>query len=207
MSNRVDVVVVGAGPNGLAAAVIFAASGLSVTVVEAQPEPGGGVRTQVLDLGVPLRHDLCSAVHPMAAASPFFRRFGLTQRGVEFGFPDVSYAHPIDGAPAGIAYRSLDRTIEQLGGSRSPEGRTWRRVMSPLVAAVETVRDIGLSDMKPISRVAATEPTGYSGSEPTPTARHGGFAAMPDRLPRLSSVRWVRRLGAPLTTGYGVPKP
>ncbi|WP_231983508.1 NAD(P)/FAD-dependent oxidoreductase [Mycobacterium sp. 852002-51961_SCH5331710] len=147
-SNVSDVAVVGSGPNGLAAAVLFAAAGLSVTVVEAQSEPGGGVRTEELDLGVPLRHDLCSAVHPMAAASPFFRSFGLAERGVEFGFPDVSFAHPLDGTPAGIAYRSLDRTIEELGGSNSSDGRIWRRVMGPLVEAVESVRDIGLSDMR-----------------------------------------------------------
>ena len=66
-----DVTVVGTGPNGLAAAVIFAAAGLSVSVVEAQSVAGGGARTEELDLGVPLLHDLCSAVHPMAAASPF----------------------------------------------------------------------------------------------------------------------------------------
>jgi len=160
MSNKVDVVVVGTGPNGLAAAVLFAASGLSVTVLEAQTQPGGGVRTEELDLGVPLRHDLCSAVHPMAAASPFFRAFGLTERGVEFGYPDVSFAHPLDNMAAGIAYRSLDRTIDELGGTGSADGRMWRRVMAPLVAAVNTVRDIGLSDMRRLP-VSALTPKGF----------------------------------------------
>jgi phytoene dehydrogenase-like protein len=69
MKQQFDVVVVGSGPNGLAAAVIFAAAGLSVEVLESQPEPGGGCRTVELDLGVRLHHDLCSAVHPVRGHS------------------------------------------------------------------------------------------------------------------------------------------
>jgi phytoene dehydrogenase-like protein len=93
MRAAADVTVVGAGPNGLAAAIVFAAAGLTVSVCEAQPRPRGGARTEKLDLGVPLLHDLCSAVHPMAMASPFFQHFELRLR-VEFGVPEVSYAHP-----------------------------------------------------------------------------------------------------------------
>ncbi len=192
MSERSDVVVVGSGPNGLAAAVIFAASGLSVRVVEAQHQPGGGVRTEELDLGVPLRHDLCSAVHPMAAASPFFTRFGLAERGVQFRYPEASFAHPLDDSPAGIAYRSLDRTIEELGGRRTQDGRIWRRIMSPLVDAIDTVRDIGLSDMRRLPESAFT-PTGI-------------FAAltMAARALELGTPAWdrltdARRCGAMLT--------
>lgn len=195
VNSPVDVVVVGSGPNGLAAAVIFAAAGLSVTVVEAQSQAGGGARTEELDLGVPLRHDLCSAVHPMAAASPFFQAFGLTQRGVEFGWPDVSYAHPLDDQPAGIAYRSLERTIEELGGTRSGEGRTWRRVMAPLVGEVDTVRDIGLSDMRRLPASALT--------------RKGLLAAatMVGRALELGTAAWDRLIDAPrcgaMLTGVG----
>lgn len=154
VDSPVDVAVIGTGPNGLTAAVILAAAGLSVTVSEGQSRPGGGVRTEELDLGVALRHDLCSAVHPMAAASPFFRRFGLTTRGVELAFPDVSFAHPLDDAPAGIAYRSLERTIDELGGARTTDGRLWRRLMRPLVDGIDTIRDIGLSDMRHLPRSA-----------------------------------------------------
>ncbi|WP_422746371.1 phytoene desaturase family protein [Mycobacterium sp. WMMD1722] len=145
--NSADVVVVGTGPNGLAAAVILAAAGLSVSVYEAQPVPGGGARTEELDLGVPLRHDLCSAVHPMAAASPFFQRFGLTRR-VEFGFPEISYAHPLDDGPAAVAYRDLDRTISELRAVDRDDGRRYAKVMRGLVNAAGIVRDVGLSDLR-----------------------------------------------------------
>lgn len=192
MTSGYDVVVVGTGPNGLAAAVLFAAAGLSVYVVEAQSQPGGGVRTQELDLGVPLRHDLCSAVHPMAAASPFFRSFGLSERGVEFGYPAASFAHPLEDGPAGIAYRSLDRTIDELGGSRTEDGRLWRRIMGPLVDATDTVRGIGLSDMRSLPGSIAT-PHGFLGA-----------VTMAGRALELGTPLWdrltdARRCGAMLT--------
>lgn len=97
MKNLTDVVVVGSGPNGLAAAVVCAAAGLSVTVLEAEPQPGGGCRTQCLELGTPLLHDLCSAVHPMAVASPFFQAFDLSARGVQRRPLSPDYCH----GPAG----------------------------------------------------------------------------------------------------------
>ena len=99
--DTVDVVVVGAGPNGLAAAVTLARAGLSVRVYERADTIGGGARTSELTLPGYL-HDVCSAVHPMALASEFFRRFGLASR-IELRLPDVSYGHPLDGGRAGIA--------------------------------------------------------------------------------------------------------
>ena len=80
---RPDVVVVGSGPNGLAAAVTLARAGLLVTVLESQPTVGGGARTLDLGLSDGITHDICSAVHPMAWASPFFQQFDLRARGVE----------------------------------------------------------------------------------------------------------------------------
>lgn len=150
MNSSSDVVVVGSGPNGLAAAVVCAAAGLSVTVLEAEPEAGGGCRTQRLDLAVPLWHDLCSAVHPMAVASPFFAQFDLAARGVRFGYPEISFAHPLDEAPAALAYRALSRTVATLGEHSERDSRLYRRIMTPLVEGVDAVRGLGLSDVRSI---------------------------------------------------------
>ncbi len=122
-----DAIVVGSGPNGLAAAVTLARAGVQVRVYELADTIGGGARTEELTLPG-FRHDVCSAVHPMAFASPFFRELGLTER-VEFAVPEISYAHPLDGERAALAYRDLDRTCEQLG----PDGDAWRRLFEPLV--------------------------------------------------------------------------
>ncbi|WP_067196443.1 phytoene desaturase family protein [Microbacterium sp. XT11] len=124
---ELDAVVVGAGPNGLAAAVTLARAGLSVRVYERSSQPGGGASTAELTLPG-FRHDVCSAVHPMAFESRFFREFALPQR-VEFVTPDVSFAHPLDGGAAAIAYRDLARTRDELG----IDGRAYERLMRPLV--------------------------------------------------------------------------
>ena len=92
----VDAVVVGSGPNGQAAAITMAAAGLRVQVIEGAPTIGGGCRTEELTLPG-FWHDVCSAAHPLAVASPFFQRFGLTARGVTLAWPEVEFAHPLDG--------------------------------------------------------------------------------------------------------------
>ncbi|MCS5718731.1 NAD(P)/FAD-dependent oxidoreductase [Herbiconiux sp. CPCC 205763] len=128
-----DVAVVGAGPNGLAAAVTMARAGLSVRVYERNSTIGGGSRTEELTLPG-FRHDVCSAVHPMALASGFFRQFGLDQR-IGFVVPEISYGHPLDDGRAGIAFRDLDRTASALGA----DGAAWRSLMEPLVRDVDQV--------------------------------------------------------------------
>lgn len=130
---QVDAVVVGAGPNGLAAAVTLARVGLRVQVFERNSTIGGGARTAELTLPG-FRHDVCSAVHPMALASRFFREFQLARR-IELRLPTVSYGHPLDGSRAGIAYRDLDRTAERLGR----DGAAYARLMRPLVRRADEV--------------------------------------------------------------------
>jgi phytoene dehydrogenase-like protein len=136
-----DVAVVGSGPNGLAAAVTLARAGLKVHVYEAAAAPGGGVRTsELMEPGHV--HDVCSAVHPMVLASPFFRDFGLSRR-IELAVPEVSYGSPLDGGRAALAYRSLERTTEGLGR----DGRAFRRLMAPLVDRVDGIADLTLNQL------------------------------------------------------------
>jgi phytoene dehydrogenase-like protein len=129
-----DAVVVGAGPNGLAAALTLAAAGLSVRVVEGAPTVGGGCRTaEITEPGV--RHDVCSTVHPLAAASPFFRWLGLEERGVRLLHPEIAFAHPIHGGGAGAVHRSVDATAAGLDG----DGAAWRRTFAPLAERAEAI--------------------------------------------------------------------
>ncbi|MEV8597489.1 NAD(P)/FAD-dependent oxidoreductase [Streptomyces sp. NPDC052012] len=137
---RVDVAVVGSGPNGLAAAVTMARAGLTVHVYEQAPTLGGGLRGEAL-FDSRIGHDLCSAVHPMAAASAFFREFDLPARGVRLLQPDIAYAHPLDGGRAVFAHRDLATTCERLG----PDGPRWHRLMAPLVRHSRGVTDLLLS--------------------------------------------------------------
>ena len=129
-----DAVVVGSGPNGLAAAITLARAGRSVAVYEAAEEPGGGCRTAELTLPG-YRHDACSAIHPTALASPFFRSLDLAARGVEFIHPDVPVAHPLDGGRAGVLHRSVEVTADGLGA----DGRAWKRAYGRIVAESDRI--------------------------------------------------------------------
>ncbi|HET7668550.1 MAG TPA: NAD(P)/FAD-dependent oxidoreductase [Mycobacterium sp.] len=142
-----DVTVVGSGPNGLAAAVICARAGLSVQVVEAQPTLGGGARTIADPEYSGVAHDICSAVHPLALASPFLTEFDLPARGVTLKVPEVSYANPLPDQPAAVAYHDLDRTCAELS-----DGQSWRHLLGPLVARDDSVLDLLLGNKRSIPR-------------------------------------------------------
>ncbi len=121
--------VVGAGPNGLAAAIALAREGVEVTVYEARDTPGGACSSAALTLPG-FTHDVCSAVHPLAAASPFFRSLPLEKHGLRWIEPPAALAHPLDGGRAALLLRSLDETAERLGR----DGRAYRRALAPLSA-------------------------------------------------------------------------
>jgi phytoene dehydrogenase-like protein len=165
-----DAVVVGSGPNGLAAALRLSAAGLRVLVVEGNAQIGGGLRSQALTLPG-FVHDVCSAAHPMAAASPFFREFDLPSRGVRLLQPEIPYAHPLDGRPAALARRSLEETATAFGADGAP----YRRLMGPLVEHGQDIVDFFLSSA--FRRLPAHSPA---------TVIRFGLLALP-------SVRWLAR--------------
>ncbi|MGV3516781.1 phytoene desaturase family protein [Luteitalea sp.] len=132
MTPDVDVVVVGAGPNGLTAAIVLGRAGLNVAVLEARRTIGGGCRTEALTLPG-YRHDVCAAIHPMALASPIFQRLDLTQHGVDWAPARYPLAHPLDDGRVAVLSRSLAETEASLG----EDGPAWRRAVSPFVARHE----------------------------------------------------------------------
>jgi phytoene dehydrogenase-like protein len=120
--------VIGSGPNGLAAAIVLAQARLQVEVFEAEEEPGGAARTLPLTLPGFL-HDFGSAVHPMAAGSPFFNSLPLANYGLEWIHGDAPLAHPLDDGTAVVLERNLDDAVKELGA----DGKSWRRLMRPIV--------------------------------------------------------------------------
>ena len=138
-----DAVVVGSGPNGLAAAVTLTAAGLRVLVVEGAASLGGGCRTEELTLPG-FWHDVCSTAHPLAAASPFFLRFGLQERGVRFVNAEVEFAHPLDGGRAAVVTTSVTAAADRLG----PDARAYRRLIGPLATGDSEFTKLLLSPIR-----------------------------------------------------------
>ncbi|MBP1692278.1 MAG: NAD(P)/FAD-dependent oxidoreductase [Chloroflexi bacterium] len=131
-----DVVIVGSGPNGLSAAITLAQAGRSVVVYEADEKIGGGTRTAELTLPG-FWHDVCSAIHPMGVASPFFRNLDLKSFGLEWIYAPAEVAHPLDDGSAVMVYRSLEQTAQGLG----PDNRAYSRLMKPLVENWKKILD------------------------------------------------------------------
>jgi len=138
--------VVGSGPNGLAAAIVLAAAGWSVTVREAAGSPGGGVRSEALTLPGFL-HDVGSAVHPLAVASPFFRGLPLEVHGLEWVHPAVPLAHPLDDGPPVLLHRSIAETADAVDRR---DAAAYRRLMTPLVERWAAFCEDALGPMPPM---------------------------------------------------------
>jgi len=146
-SSRPPAAVIGSGPNGLAAAILLARAGHPVTVYEAAAEIGGGARSAELTLAG-FVHDVCSAVHPMAASSPCFEQFPLARFGLEWIEPPSPLAHPLDDGTAIMLERSLDATCYGLG----PDGAAWNSLMGPLAGAWPRLRHDLLAPMPHLPR-------------------------------------------------------
>jgi phytoene dehydrogenase-like protein len=142
-----DAVVVGSGPNGLAAAITLAGAGCSVLVCEANKSIGGGARSAELTLPG-FVHDVCSAVHPLATGSPFFKTLPLERFGLEWIQPEIPLAHPLDDGTAACLYRDVDLTAEQLRG----DSRAYRRLMKPLARDWEKLANEFLQPMLHLPR-------------------------------------------------------
>ncbi|RYU86495.1 NAD(P)/FAD-dependent oxidoreductase [Mucilaginibacter terrigena] len=119
-----DAVVVGSGPNGLAAAILMQQNGLSVLLLEAKSEIGGGLRSAELTLPG-FKHDICSAIHPLAAASPFFKTLPLDKHGLSYIYPEIDAAHPLEHANSAFLCRSIDETAQHLGADE----RAYKHLM------------------------------------------------------------------------------
>ncbi|HET6261730.1 MAG TPA: NAD(P)/FAD-dependent oxidoreductase [Chloroflexia bacterium] len=142
---RYDAVVVGAGPNGLAAAITLARAGCSVLVIEAKETVGGGSRSAELTLPGYV-HDVCSAIHPLGVGSPFFRALPLEEHGLEWVHPQVPFAHPLDDGTAAVLHRSVEATAETLGR----DADAYRKLMLPLAHDWETILDAILGPLRPL---------------------------------------------------------
>lgn len=125
---KYDAIIVGSGPNGLAAAITLQQQGLSTLIVEGTDSVGGGLRTKELTLSG-FKHDICSAIHPMALASPFFQSIPLDKYGLSFVHPTIPAAHPLDNGEAGILYKDIMQTARELGSDE----RQYLHLMESLV--------------------------------------------------------------------------
>lgn len=175
-------VVVGSGPNGLAAALVLAEAGVAVRVIEAADTVGGGTRSAELTLPG-LVHDVCAAIHPLAVATRFSKAFDLSAHGLTWAEPEVQYSHPLDGGRGAAAHRSVERTARDLGGR---DGRTWERVFGALTERFDTIADEFL------------QPVVHVPHHPVHLGRFGLYAGQPASL---LARRWHGQGGRALLAG------
>jgi phytoene dehydrogenase-like protein len=193
-----DAVIVGSGPNGLAAGVTLARAGLAVEVYEGAEVPGGGCRTAELTLPG-YAHDVCSTVHPLAAASPFFRTFTAEQ--IPLRQPAVAFAHPLDGGRAAAVAGSVEQTAESLGR----DARAYSRLIGPLVKHADQIIPNALGPVRPLPL------------PPLSMARFGALGIQPARMLAARfhtaearaafagcAAHAIQPLTRPLTGGFGL---
>ncbi|OBK20885.1 FAD-dependent oxidoreductase [Mycobacterium asiaticum] len=193
-------VVVGAGPNGLAAAIHLARQGIDVEVLEAHDTIGGGARSG--ELTVPgVIHDYCSAFHPLGVGSPFWKEIDLTRHGLSWKWPEVDCAHPLDDGTAGVLYQSIVKTAKGLG----PDHRRWRAAIGGLASGFDDLAEdllrpvlniprhpVRLALFGPRAVLPATAVAGWFRTEQA-RALYGGAAA-----------HAYTRLDRPLTASLGL---
>ncbi|MBX2998985.1 MAG: NAD(P)/FAD-dependent oxidoreductase [Caldilineaceae bacterium] len=199
-SPHYDAVVVGAGPNGLAAAITLAQRGHSVLVIEARETVGGGSRTHELTLPG-FRHDLCSAIHPLGLGSPFFQKLPLDRFGLEWIQPEIPVAHPLDDGSAAALYRSLPRTAAALGA----DGRAWMRLMEPLVEAWERLIPAFLSPLPLTTNLLGLARFGVHALQPATWLAQARFTG--DRAKALFAglaAHAIMPLETPATAAFGL---
>lgn len=138
-----DAIVIGSGPNGLASAIVLVQHGLSVLVLEASETIGGGTRSKELTLPG-FHHDVCSAVHPLAALSPFLKTLPLQDFGLEWLYPEVSVAHPLENEPAVLLKKSIKETSENLGVDQA----VWRQLFEGFTENGEDLLEDVLAPLK-----------------------------------------------------------
>jgi phytoene dehydrogenase-like protein len=196
----VDAIVVGSGPNGLAAAIAIAQAGRSVRVLEAAPTIGGGARSEALTLPG-FRHDVCSAIHPLVAGSPFLRTLPLAEHGLHLVHPEIPLAHPLDDGSAVTLHRSVDETADGLG----VDGDAYRRLIGPLARTWEELVGDLVGPLRPPRHPLAAARFGVSGVRSAAALARSRFAGERARaLLAGNAAHSMQPLGQPATAAFGL---